>query len=101
MVTEEGWCFWGVGVTFFDEMTKAERERLVDDTAARLSEHFDAVEILVSWLDEKGVTLCTKRGRGLWHARKGMCEEFIETSKADDIGSAVAFKMKNEDDEEE
>lgn len=73
-------------------MTAREAEVLIDELAAKVGEHFDAVQILVSWTDE-GSTYCSKRGRGNWYARMGMCHEFIKKNEADDAACLIAEKI--------
>lgn len=55
--------------------------KLLDDYAAKLGEHFGAVQIMVTW-DEGGVTHAAKRGCGNWYARQGMAHEFINCDMA-------------------
>jgi len=61
-------------------MTTEEVEKILDDTAARLAEHFDAVQLLVSWTED-ATTYGMSRGRGDWYARHGLCQEFINRAK--------------------
>ena len=44
---------------------------------ARLSEHYDAVEILVTRHDN-GKTKATSKGSGNWYSRYGMAAEYVE-----------------------
>lgn len=62
-------------------MTGDEAEKMLDLAASKLHEHFDAVQIMVSW-NEDGFTKCTKRGCGNWYARQGMAKEFMDQDQA-------------------
>jgi len=70
-------------------MTEQEAEELIQSTAAKLGEHFDAVQILASWTEE-GATTCVKRGAGNWYARQGMCHEFITSSVSEENAAALS-----------
>jgi hypothetical protein len=63
-------------------MTGAEAEKILEDTVARLAEHFDAVQIMASWQTPQNCTACGKRGSGNWYARQGMAQEFIDEDQA-------------------
>lgn len=52
-------------------------EQILDACVARLSEHYDAVEILVTRHDN-GKTKATSKGSGNWYARYGMAAEYVE-----------------------
>lgn len=60
-------------------MDPDEAQAILDKVAAQLSEHFDAVQILTTWMDPEGQTLMLSRGRGNWYARLGMAREMITT----------------------
>lgn len=47
-----------------------------------LKHRFDAVQILVSRVDETGNTQCCKKGIGNWYARTGMAREFLEEDRS-------------------
>jgi hypothetical protein len=57
-----------------------EAQVVLDKVAAQLSEHFDAVQIMVTWLGPDGGTLMESRGRGNWFARMGMAQEMVTNS---------------------
>ena len=57
-------------------MTEQEVQNRCELAAAALGEHFDAVQIMVSW-QESGITRSLNRGCGNWFARQGMAREFI------------------------
>lgn len=63
--------------------------KMLDDAAAKLGEHFGAVQIMVTW-DECGVTHAAKRGIGNWYARQGMAHEFINTDMAVENATQLA-----------
>ena len=46
-----------------------------------LGEHFDHVQVLVSW-NEQGTTQRLFEGGGNWYARQGMAHEFIKCDDA-------------------
>lgn len=73
-------------------MTQEEAEKLLGETAAKLYEHFDAVEIMVSWNSE-ALTRCAKRGCGNWYARQGMAHEFINSDIAQDAARQIAEQI--------
>lgn len=56
-----------------------------DSVAASLSEHFDAVQILVSKLQSDGSTTIMYVGKGNYYARTGMAREFLENDRAKTI----------------
>lgn len=68
-------------------------QRIVDECVARIAEHVDAVQIMVSW-NEEAMTQCLKRGAGNWHARQGMAHEFIERDKAQEHANELARRIK-------
>lgn len=70
-------------------MTTEEVEELLEKTAAALGEHFDAVQVLVSW-NEDGATTCVKRGAGNWYARQGMAHEFINADVSQENAAALS-----------
>jgi hypothetical protein len=74
-------------------MTDEEHERLLEDCASMLGEHFDAVQILAC-VTVGGLTKCVKRGTGNWYARQGMAHEFIEMEKAQEIAVQINGGLK-------
>jgi hypothetical protein len=73
-------------------MTRAEAIAILDNAAAQLAEHFEAVQISVAWIEESSRegTSSEHAGRGVWYARYGLAQEFIDRGKAAEIGDAVA-----------
>lgn len=78
-------------------MTPEEAEKLAEKSAESLGEHFDAVQILVSW-NEGGRSMCVRRGAGNWYARQGMAHEFINADIAQDAAIQIAEKLNPPDD---
>lgn len=81
-------------------MSPEQARAVLDNTIAKLEEHFDAVQILVTWPMETGYTDGTHymaRGGGNWYARRGMVEAFINDDKAANIGRAVADNQASEE----
>lgn len=79
-------------------MTDKQYRNLVEDAAARLGEHFDAVQILASRPLDGGGTACTKSGVGNWYARQGMAQEFITQDQAQELSTQIAERMNPPDD---
>lgn len=73
-------------------MTDTEIESYVERLAAELGEHFEAVQIMVSWT-ENGKTKCKLRGSGNWYARQGMAHQLIQDDIANDTASCLAEKL--------
>lgn len=69
-------------------MNGEEAHALVDRVVEQLSEHFDAVQIMVSW-NEQSQTRAVKAGSGNWYARQGMAHEFINA----DIAQEQAWQL--------
>jgi hypothetical protein len=80
-------------------MNAAEALEIVDTAVARLGEHFDAVQIMVSCPNGDGGTLCLKRGSGNWYARQGMAQEFIGSAQAKEIADAITIAETEEEDD--
>ena len=80
-------------------MTDIEAEKMLEFEAAKLAEHFGAVQILVSWVVE-GKTHLTRRGQGNFYARIGMCHDMIASDIAQENAAALAPKINPPDDTE-
>jgi len=63
----------------------------------QLSEHWEAVQILVSRLAPDGRTETMRVGTGNMYTRLGMVQEFLERDKAD-LQARVSNRIKNEED---
>lgn len=81
-------------------MTSKEAEKHLDSIVARLAEHFDAVQILVSWGAEGGDTCGLSRGGGNWYARQGLAHEFIEQARARGNAHELSAVLDGGDDED-
>lgn len=68
-----------------------ERKKLVDLAANQLGEHFEAVQILVSWTEE-GYTHSYSHGAGNLYARHGLAQEFRDFDRA-----RIQAKVNNEE----
>lgn len=79
-------------------MSPEESERICDEAAEKLGEHFDAAQIMVTW-SEEGQTHCYRTGTGNWYARQGMAHEFISSDIAQDTARQIANEIREEDDE--
>jgi hypothetical protein len=75
-------------------MTTPELEKLIEETAAKLGEHFDAVQILVTFPADGGGTAMVSRGTGNWYARQGMAQEFIGRDRAREQAFEIAERLK-------
>lgn len=71
-------------------MSNEEIQAILRRAAADLGEHFDAVQIVASRIDEKtGSTTPHHAGTGNWFARRGLCQQFIEMDQADTAARAI------------
>lgn len=77
-------------------MTLSDEEKLktLDTIASNLGEHFDHVQILVSW-QEEGMTKNLQRGSGNWFARQGLAHEFINQDIAQENARQIAEQLKD------
>lgn len=73
-------------------MTNEEAQIMCEEFAAKLGEHFEAVQIMASWNDN-GHSKCVKRGCGNWYARQGMAHEFINEDVAQENAQQIASKL--------
>lgn len=68
-----------------DSSEDSEKDRLYEQlckTSNGLAEHFESVQILVSYVDSKNNTVSMYAGSGNWHARQHMAQDFIQKSDA-------------------
>jgi hypothetical protein len=56
---------------------EANEELILKNCVALLSEHYDAVEILVTRFED-GTTKAHSKGAGNWYTRYGLAREYIE-----------------------
>ena len=80
-------------------MNTDELGKYLERVAADLGEHFEAVQILVSF-NAEGRTNCLKRGVGNWYARQGMAHEFIEQATAQEHAAQLSDALNPPDDYE-
>ena len=80
-------------------MTPEEAEEFITKAVDLLGDHFEAVQVMVSW-NEQGETRCLKRGGGNWYARQGMAHEFINEDAAQETAYQISKKLKGEEDED-
>ncbi len=69
-------------------MNTEQAKQMIEAIASQLSEHFDAVQILVSFPSDGG-TQGLNAGRGNWYARQGMAHEFVQREQAREIAYAI------------
>lgn len=77
-------------------MNSTDAERQVRAAVATLSEHFDAVQILVTWPNSTGGTAAFALGAGNWYARQGLAREFIAKDQADTLARAIPLPPSGE-----
>lgn len=74
------------------------REEALRRAVDLLGEHFDAVQVLVSY-NEDGLTRCRHLGGGNWYARQGMAHDFIKCDDAQEVARQIAGAIQPSDDE--
>lgn len=77
-------------------MNTDEIMELVEQHAAALGEHFDAIQILVTWNDN-GNSYSLARGSGNWYARQGLAHEFITKDVAQENARQISQAMQPPD----
>ncbi len=75
-------------------MKTQDAQKMIEAIASQLSEHFDAVQIMISFPCDAGdmsgtATQGLSAGRGNWYARQGMANEFVQRERAREIGFAI------------
>lgn len=80
-------------------MNREEADELLQRTAAQLHEHFEHVQILVSY-NEASECLCLKHGCGNWYARVGMARELLVFDEAHIHANEIAQALKPPEDDE-
>lgn len=81
-----------------DEQRDAERLAILQRHVDELAEHYDAVQIVVTWLTSENSTKSYKRGSGNWYSRQALCREFVNEDFASDQAEAIARKLNPSDD---
>lgn len=79
-------------------MTDSEGRKILESAVSKLGEHFDHVQILVTW-QEGEITHRLQRGYGNWYARQGLAHEFINEDVARENAEAIGEKIKPPEDE--
>ena len=77
-------------------MTNKESEDICQKALDILGEHYDAVQIMVTW-NEESITKWSKLGSGNWFARIGMAHEFIADSEQEDMAEKLAGAIATQD----
>jgi hypothetical protein len=77
-----------------------EAEKLVDAALRTLHEHFNAVQVLVSW-NEQAETRAVYRGTGNFHARIGMAYDFIKKDDAQTMAVEISDQLQPPPDDAE
>lgn len=78
-------------------MTHQEAEAILEEAAAKLGEHFDAVQILATFQNDHASTCFTPRGVGNFYARLGMAKAFVDRDEAYENAEQIAQKLKSEE----
>lgn len=81
-------------------MNRRELENVLEKTASEITEHFDVVQIMASRVEDDGNTTTIFMGKGNWHARVGMAQEFDEVQKARVFQHVAREEMHDEDEDE-
>ena len=79
-------------------MTDDQRLEIMQHHLDALSEIYDSVQILGTFLRPNNTTSSHKRGSGNWYARQGMAHEFISENLAADQADLIAKKLDPPDD---
>lgn len=77
-------------------MTNDEIRYYLDKIASSAGEHFDSVQVLVSW-NEDGKTRDYFTGTGNFYARLGMAREFIQRDVAQESARQIGEALKVEE----
>ena len=74
-------------------MTREQAVELLNAHAARLSEHFDAVLVVASYMEPDGTWTAASSREGNWYARQGMAAQFVEQARAEGIANEIARRQ--------
>lgn len=74
-------------------MTDEQRVKIMERHAAELSEIYDSVQIMASYVTSDGRTRSHKRGSGDFYARQGLAHELIQENIAEDNALMIAQKL--------
>lgn len=72
------------------------KEEAIQKACDVLGEHFDHVQILMTW-NEEGLSKYRAIGSGNWYARQGMAHMFINTDIAQDTAFQIAEQLKDKE----
>jgi hypothetical protein len=72
----------------------------IQEILEELSEHFDSIQILGSFMEENGDTGKLSMGKGNWYARQGICREFLEQDTAATNAYELSKVICQEDEED-
>lgn len=75
------------------------RAMRIHETLRDLHEHFEAIQILATWVDDDGQTCRVSLGIGNFYARQGLAHEFIEMDAAATTAHELAKVICEDDDE--
>ena len=72
-------------------MTDEQRIALLESTVSMLGEHFDHLQIMVTWDEgrQEPITRRLFRGGGNWYARLGLAHEFISEGEGDILADKI------------
>ena len=88
-----------------DEFSAAENTHaaflngLVDQALEVLSEHFDSIQVVGTFLDDGQMTHCLTRGTGNWYSRVGAVREFLDRDQAQTTAHAIGQVMPGNEEE--
>ena len=73
-------------------MEAKEGTHLAEQAIARLMEHVDNVQILMSWNDGGG-TAFVSHGAGNWFARKGLAQRWLQDCDDANLSAAIGDEL--------
>ena len=79
-------------------MNPEEIDSLLNEVVTELGNHFDHVQVMVSW-NEESTTRSIMRGAGNWYARQGMAHDFIQKDIAQENAHQLAAKLARDEEE--
>ena len=79
-------------------MKRDEAVEFLNSHASQLSEHFDSVLILASYLEPDGTTAAVASGQGNFYARIGMAHKFVEQARAEGLAEELSKREDNDED---
>jgi len=82
-------------------MTHEESTKILDQAVSILQEHFDAVQVVVTWRNSDGGTVMRGYGNGNYYARKGAVSSWLlreDEGEAEEV--AINAREEHEEDDE-